>query len=181
MPNGAKLDPRLSQLFRPANIDAVVKKGGLITFKYNYWHHDPYPLVIVTDISPGNRIRGVNIHYLTFNYVRNLLKANGENPAFSYQSIKGDNYLVAAFRTYKWNGISQIKKMDSQFILTVMSMVRTFDPIEVENIRKVIQEQLRMQVNPRADEMTKQTMTTQPTTPSIGPIQPGAGTLGETQ
>jgi len=164
------ITPQVEGLFKPTQFNTIVNKGSLVAFKYSYWKHDPYPLVIVTDVFPNNMIRGVNIHYLTFNYVKTLLRGNAGNPTFSYGSIRGDQYLVSAFRSYKWNGISQIKKLDSDFILTVMSLVRTFDPMEVERIREIVQEQLRQQVNPKADELGVQ----QPQQPqqNIGQINP---------
>lgn len=102
-----------------------INKGSLVTFSYLYHQpgHDPTPLVIVTDIW-RDFIRGVNLHYLTFNYITKLLQPNCENARFSYYNIKGDRYIVDAFRQYKRLGIRQIKKLDCTFLLKVLATVR---------------------------------------------------------
>jgi hypothetical protein len=158
LPFGASqkpMNPMVSQLFKsvgnrqPVTTNDVVRKGSLVAFGYTMWIHDPYPLVIVTDITPGLRMRGVNLHYLTFPYIKNLLRTGTTNPAFSYGNIKPDPYIVGAFRSYKWQGIRQVKMLDSAFLLTVMATVRSFDPSQVASIRRAVQEQIRREVNPR--------------------------------
>lgn len=120
-----------------------VKKGNLISFNYLFHKagHDPAPNVIVTD-SNQLYIRGLNIHYLTFPYIRNLLKANYNNPSFSYGKIKGDKYLVSSFRQYKISGIRILQQMDRDFVLNMMGSVRAISPNEVEAIRKNYNEQV---------------------------------------
>ena len=120
-----------------------ISKGSLITFRYSFWIHDPVPLVIVTDFAPGMRLRGVNLHYLTFPYVRNLMSRL--SAGISYQSIKGDAYISSSFRTYKWAGISQVKIFDSQFVLKMMATARTFDPYQIHAIRQSVEQQLQQQ------------------------------------
>lgn len=138
----------------PTKMNQTIMKGSLCTFNYVFHKpgHDPYPLVIVTDVAFGPRqdVRGVNLHYLTFPYVKRLLQPNCNNPNFSYGNIKGDEYIVSAFRQYKRNGIRQIKKLDCAFLLNVLASVRSFDPNEVEAIRKSVREQIRRLTNPQA-------------------------------
>lgn len=147
--------PMMQQLFKSVDnkipIQNTVTKGSLISFNYSFWAHDPYPMVIVSDIIPGNKIRGINLHYLTFNYVNSLLRTSSGNPAFSYSFIKNDTYITSAFRSYKWQGIKNIRKLDSNFILSIMGMVRSFDINEIEAIRKSIQQQMNVLLNPPAD------------------------------
>ncbi len=133
----------------------TIGKGSLIQFNYLFWQHDPYPLLIVTDIY-GQYIRGVNLHYLTFPYIKKILQPNCENRGFSYAHIKADQYLVNSFRTYKRVGIKQPKVLDCSFILNVLGSVRAIDPNEIETIRKVVQEQIRRRAQPKADELTQQ-------------------------
>ena len=167
------LNPAISNLFkavRPdvtnpnlANApDTMVRKGSLIAFNYSFWIHDPYPLVIVTDMLQGMMMRGVNLHYLSFPYIKNILKNSCENASFSYATIKADQYIVNAFRTYKWQGVRQIKKLDCDFLLTVMATVRSFDPGQVKAIKEAIQEQIRAEVNPKAVPTAEQPFGTQP-------------------
>lgn len=125
-----------------------------MSFSYAYWRHDPYPLIVVTKVLPGQKVFGVNLHYITFPIIKNILRSHCGDPGFSYASIKGDQYIVGALRSYKWQGIRQVKVLDHNFLLTVMGMVRSFDPAEVEIIRRTVQEQIGRQVNPRAYEVT---------------------------
>ena len=97
----------------------------------------------------------MNIHYLTFPYIRKLLEISAGNPAFSYKSISADGYLSGSYRSYKWNGIRQVKILDYKFLLNVMTMVRTFDPAEVQIIRRQVQEQMRQQINPKATNLSQ--------------------------
>lgn len=147
------LNPAISGLFKSLNVrnyQNYLKKGALIVFNYSMWRHDPYPLLVVTDFIPGNRIRGVNLHYLTFPFIKTLLQGSARNPGFSYMNIKGNQYIVGAFRYYKWQGIRQMKILDSDFLLTVMATVRSFDPNQIKAIRESVQEQIKREVNPKA-------------------------------
>lgn len=144
------LDPKISKLFRDVKQDAIIKKGSLVAFNYGFWIHDPYPLVIVTDVFPGKLVRGVNLHYLTFPFIKTILQGSCENVGFSYSNIRGDKYITNAFRSYKWPGIRQIKKLDCDFLLTVMATVRSFDPSQIQTIRESVQQQMSRTVNPPA-------------------------------
>ncbi len=150
-----QLNPAIAKLFQSVGTKSLtqnyLKKGALVSFSYQWWKHDPYPLLILTDIFQGNMLRGINLHYLTFPYIRNLLKMGGNNPAFSYANIKGDKYITNAFRSYKWNAIRQVRVMDVSFLLTIMGMVRSFDPSQIMAIRKIVQDQLRRETNPAAN------------------------------
>ncbi len=141
-------------------MNQIVQKGTLITFNYTFHkpNHDPYPLVLVTDrdflVRSKNRIdlRGVNLHYLGFNEIRNLLQSNCNNVNFSYDSLKQKQYipLINAFRQYKKNGMRQIKVLDCAFLLNVLASVRSISPSEVEAIRKSVREQITRLTNPAA-------------------------------
>ena len=154
----ADISPIIAKLFKPVGQQTIgtpqpggfVQRGDLIRFNYTFWIHDPYPLVIVTDVSNGNMVRGVNLHYLTFPYIKTLLNLGCRNLSFSYRNISGDAYIVNAFRSYKWQGIRQVKKLDCAFILNVMSLVRSFDPQQVKVIRQEIMRQIKREVNPPA-------------------------------
>jgi len=122
-----------------------ITKGSLIMFRYAFWVHDPMPLLIITDYQPGRKIRGINLHYLTYYYIQRLL-TQSTNMAFSYQNVKGDTYITSAFRTYKWGGISQVKKFDSQFILRMLSVGRNFDPSQIRAIRQAVDQQIQQEL-----------------------------------
>lgn len=149
-------NPALANLFRDAGSPGgvaypnYVRRGSLATFAYAFWVHDPYPLLLVTDVAPGARVRGVNLHYLTFPFIRSILNA-GCGRGFSYGNFKTQSYIKGAFRSYKWQGIRQVKMLDCDFLLTVMATVRSFDPGQVAAIRRTVQEQIRRETNPVAE------------------------------
>jgi len=176
---GAKnqsVDNLFKSLGQNESPNSFIKRGSLLAFSYSFWMNDPYPLVIVTDVISNVRVRGVNLHYLTFPYIKNLLGNSCGQTGFSYKNVKGDQYIINAFRTYKWQGIRQIKQLDCNFLLTVMATVRSFDPNQVQAIRESVRDQLQRATNPKADQMMQQSQNvqvqnTQPTkTFAQGPI-----------
>lgn len=157
----------LNQFFKPVGQDVAgnpnprmfgnfgVRKGSLISFNYVYWRNDAYPLVVVSQNALANgKLWGVNLHYLTFPYIRKILGMSEGDPNFSYSSISGDAYMKKAFRSYKWRGIRQVKVLEPKFLMDIMSMARSYDPAEVQIIRRQVQEQIGRKMNPKASEMT---------------------------
>lgn len=98
-------------------------------------------------------MRGVNINYLMFHEIKALLNQNCDSTYFSYRMFRpaspyDTNPLVEAFRTYKWDGIRNVRKLDCKFIAQIMQLVRSFDPQEIERIRQQVYEQINQQINP---------------------------------
>lgn len=130
----------------PGDRIQTVAKGSVITFSYVGQRtgrpiHDPYPLIIVSDLQiPGHPdiMRGVNLHYLTLPHVRNLIVNYANNPNFSYRYIKGDQFIVSAFRSYKRAGISRVRMLDVAFLKNLLTAVRALDVGEVDQIRAQI-------------------------------------------
>ena len=129
-------------LSAPNPVNPLIGRGSLCTFSYLYHKpgHDPVPLVLITDDSfprqgpkAGTCIRGINLHYLTFPTIKKLMfPAPGhsicDSPQFTYQYIKGNEYIVSAFRQYKKSGIQSLKKLNCDFIVNAMAISRSFDP-----------------------------------------------------
>ena len=139
---------------------SMITKGTLISFHYPKSFamipnviHDHYPLVILTDIWP-NYIRGVNLHYLTFPYVKALLTKFGGNSSFDYFHIKPDAYMAGAFRMYVRAGVKRPRKLDDKWLISVLQGVRSFSPGEIEKIRANIQKQIQMRLQAKAKELT---------------------------
>ena len=65
------------------------------------------------------------------------------------------NALADAFRSYKWSGIQRVQKLDCDFVMSVMNMVRSFDPAEIEIVRKMVREQIQRQVNQKATDVAQ--------------------------
>jgi hypothetical protein len=110
-------------------------------------------MVILTDIWP-NYIRGLNLHYLTFPYVKKILEMYGGNTSFSYANIKPDAYLANAFRMYVRAGVQKPRKLDTEWLKTVLREVRSFAPGEIEKIRANIQQQIANRLQAKAKELT---------------------------
>lgn len=138
-----------------SNPSPLVAKGSLIKFTYTFAKpgHDNTPMVLVTDIW-REYIRGINTNYLTFPTIKGLLQQFGERTSFSYQNIKGQEYIVSAFRQYRRSGINNLQKLNSAFLLNALACARSVDPNEIEGIRKVIRDQIRQQTNPIAGDMS---------------------------
>jgi len=139
----------VNRLFQSAQVAQgvvpQVAKGSVIAFHYTGQTgnriNDPYPLVIVSDIF-SDTVRGVNLHYLTLPTVRDILKAYGDNRQFSYAFIKGQEYIVRAFRSYKRLGITNLKMLDVTFLKQVLSVVRALDPGEIDAMRAQIRQMM---------------------------------------
>jgi hypothetical protein len=138
----------------------AITRGSLISFTYPKSYamvpniiHDPYPMVILTDIFP-KYIRGVNLHYLTFPYVKKIIESFGGNQQFSYYHIKPDAYIANAFRMYVRAGVQRPKRLDSEWIKTLLESVRSFNPGEVEKIKSQIQRQIQARLQAKAKELT---------------------------
>lgn len=136
-----------------------ITRGSLISFHYPQSYgmipnviHDPYPMLIITDIWP-KYIRGVNLHYLTFPYVKKLLTTYA-GKSFSYANIRNDRYMANAFRMYVRIGVMQPKRLDTEWLLGVLSSVRSFGPGELEQIRMNIQKQIQQRLQVKAKELT---------------------------
>lgn len=151
---------QLGTLFRamdyPSPTNKIVHKGTIVNFHYigqrpGHPITDPYPLVLISDIF-SDAIRGVNLNYLTVPYVKKMIDMYLERP-FNYSMIKSDSYIVGgksnpgAFRTYKRNGISQLRMMDSAFLRGVAAISRTLSPNELDQIRMQIEEIMKYQIN----------------------------------
>lgn len=142
-------------------VGQTIGRGSLVTFSYPYSQavrpnviHDPYPLVIVTDIWPRH-LRGVNLHYITFPYIKNILQSNCGNSSYSYFQVKGDRYIADAFRMYYRSGMSNVKVMDCSFLLNILGAVRSWSETEIEAVKQSIQKQIQQKLQQKADDMTK--------------------------
>jgi len=177
-PTPAPMPANVSGLFQSVQnqqqqASNYLNKGRLITFNYSRWIHDPYPLLILTDVIPNVRIRGINLHYLTFPFVKTMLQTGCTSPQFSYQNVKGNPYIVGAFRSYKWQAIRQVRYLDCQFILAVMATVRSFDPSQVQAIRRAVQEQIQQYSQPNVTQLQGQNVQNQNMGPqNMGPEIP---------
>lgn len=136
-----------------------IGRGSLISFHYPQSHalssniiHDPYPMVILTDIWP-NYIRGLNLHYLTFPYIKKVLLNFGEKN-FSYSQVKTDQYMADAFRMYVRRGMLQPKRLDTEWLTEVLASVNSFSPGELEQIRMSVQKQIQNRLQAKANELT---------------------------
>jgi hypothetical protein len=133
----------------------TIQPGALIVFRYNFYKHDPSPLCLVGRMGMNGMLSGLNLHYLTFRYVKQLVQMYcGKN--FNYQLIKGNKYIVNAYRSYKREGRKDVQVLDCDFLLGVLGTVRSFKPSELEAIRQSVQKQLQEKMHPTAEDVSKQ-------------------------
>jgi hypothetical protein len=143
----AQLSPQANQLANATPTlyqgPNTIQKGSLIVFPYLYWKNDPMPCVLVSSVN-GYVLKGINLHYLTFTYIKKLLMPNVNNPSFSYYNIKSDPYITSAFRSYLVRGIAFEKSrvIDAKFLLQMMTLAKSFDPNQIRAIRQEIERQL---------------------------------------
>jgi len=138
-----------------------ISRGTLVAFNYPVSYaqgppniiHDPYPMVIITDIWP-TFVRGVNLHYLTFPFIKRLLQAHCDNTGFSYSNIRGDKYVAGAFRMYNRRGMRRVKRMDCDWLLQVMGAVRSFSESELQKLQDQIRAQIQSRLQAKAEELT---------------------------
>lgn len=133
-----------------------VQKGSLINFQYLYYRQDPTPLVLVTSVYSDGRIAGVNLHYLTYRYIKNLTKSFCNDRTFSYQKIKGNTFLYNSFRTYKKSGVKSIKLLDCEILNKAMEVSRStnFTESELRAIQNDIKAQVKAYQNPSANQLS---------------------------
>ena len=135
----------------------TLKPGALAFFQYLFFRHDNSPLILVTDAFPDH-IRGVNLHFLSFNFVKRILGMYCGKP-FSYANIKHDNYVRDSFRSYKRSGIRGLKILDCPSINNLLQDRRKaykYNPQELQQIREQLRKQLVRMANPRAEELAGQ-------------------------
>lgn len=156
----------IEQLFQPVRRNIIanpdkslastlrVQTGSLISFNYSFWKNDPYPLVIVIENdSRKDKLAGINLHRLLPNDIRELMMKFNQK-GYAYGTVSDQKKFREAYRTYKKVGIRQQRMFDVNFLLRVISMVKTTDPAEVQIIRRQVQEQLKQQINPKASQFT---------------------------
>jgi len=171
--SNSPLDQLLQTLNQP--LETVAHSGSVITFGYTgqtrHRIHDPTPMVLVCDIST-DMVRGINLHYLTLPYIRGLVSNYANQRGFSYRNIIGDGYIVGAFRSYKRNGISQLRMLDAAFLRNLLTIVRALEPGEIDQMREQIHNLIDAQVNPQPQAQPGPQITGQQP-----PAQPGQGTI----
>jgi hypothetical protein len=141
-PQAAQLLQQQEQYPQPRQPNAI-QRGAIVIFPYQFYKNDATPCVIISSVD-GVYLKGINLHYLTFMKIKQLLQPNITNAAFSYSNIKYDPYITSAFRSYLVRGImfEQSRVVDSAFLMRMMSMVNTFDPVQIQAIRSEIERQL---------------------------------------
>ena len=152
---------------RSVGVGGQIPRGSIIRFGYRNWKHDPYPVVIVTDVSWAPRqkmnggieqpfIKGINLNYLTsFDFQR--IVRNCGNAAFSYNTIMGDNQLKRAYRHYVvgFDNIQNLQLLNCDDIVAARDISRAYDPNQIDAIKQSIQKQLEQQVNVKAEELSQ--------------------------
>jgi hypothetical protein len=146
-----QLPPNLQKLWAIPNTSKVAGKGSVVSFNYSGQRlgrkiSDTTPLVLIADIFT-DAIRGINLNALVFPKAKQLILDYVGKP-FSYSFIRGDRYIVqhpskggvAAFRTYKRAGISNLRMLDTNFLVGLATVARSLDPMEISQIQQQIED-----------------------------------------
>jgi len=149
-----KIAGQSNPIFRRAYYKSL-QKGSLANFNYTFWKHDPYPLMLCSGIYQDGRVAGVNLHYMTFKYIRYLIQQYC-GKAFSYPLIKNNIFIYNSFRSYKRDGMRMVKLLDCEFLMTLLGTVRSFNPNEVKAIREEVQRQLKARMHPTHEDATNE-------------------------
>jgi hypothetical protein len=145
-------------LFKSGFRNGLVR-GTVATFGYNFWKHDPYPLVLCCGPDKHGNVCAINMHYLTLNYVKSVIKQYCNNQQFNYGMIKGDVFAKNAYRSYKPFGVKGIRIFDGNFLAEILGRAKSYNPAEIDKIRQEIQTQIRAKMQKSAEELTQQTGT----------------------
>lgn len=129
--------------------------GYLFSCEYMFYKHDPRPLVLMTRFYADGKVGGLNLHYLTFPYMKHLIENYCGKGTFTWQQVKTDKFIANSYRCYKRNGLRLVKGIDCKFLVVILSQLRSFNPEEVEAMRKEVQKQLKEQLNPKATDMAR--------------------------
>jgi hypothetical protein len=134
----------------------TVHGGDLVTFRYIGQTRRPVspypPIVLITDFM-NDLMRGVNLRYLfdKKGAIEYLLNLNLQN--FSYQNFKELDYITEAFRSYKRQGISDLRMLDIKFLQSLRRIINPTDIAEIEVLQMQMKQQLMGQRNnqPKAE------------------------------
>jgi hypothetical protein len=118
----------------PQNTD----RGNVISFHYQFYDHDPFPVIITTGFMSYNRIGGLNLHYLPFPVFQMLLRNWAGNPGFGYDIVKNQPLIKKSFRSYRLYGIRNAKKVNWKAVLQAMAIIRQYSPQEIRMIQNVV-------------------------------------------
>lgn len=172
-------NPYVDMYFEP--IQGEPKPGDVITFVYNkklyYEIHDRYPLVLVLDWKRGNRVRGVNLHYLSYSVMGSIIEMTHNGLIYSYRQVQPMQMCVDAFRHYIWTWIIQgtIRRMNTEAIQAEVNTIKKYGKLDEATIHQLVREQLQKKTQQLQATQPKGTT---PTTPGLGPIAATPATKG---
>ena len=132
--------------FRPETRTAA--KGDVVTFRYIGQTlrkiHDPQPIVLLAGFYK-DLVYGVNLRYIDNDGINFLVTTDLRN--FSYQNYKQYDYITLAYRSYKRQGISDLRMLDIRFLQNLRRIIDITDVAEVEAIRSQIKQLMDQPVN----------------------------------
>lgn len=183
--------PSEEEWIRPLKPGETPQPGDVVTFAYSKHYanplgtgeerkgkHDPQPLVLVIDWKTKypDRLRGVNLHYLDYNKITQLIQMARQGTIQNYTSVKnvilvpqsgGRKPRAIGFRDYLmiWLVENSIQKINIENIQTQVNTIKTYGLRNIETLRKVIAKQNAM----RPKQPTAMQMAT-PITP-VAPVK----------
>lgn len=130
--------------------------GAIFKCRYMFYKRDPFPYVLCCRVDPRLMlVSGVNFRYLTADNISHLIDLLLHGTAAQFKSLRAVCEQVDnAYRSYKLNGLRQVRFADFKYLAAVAQTVRSIDPHENEAIRQDVERQLKRAVNPTASQMT---------------------------
>jgi hypothetical protein len=113
----------------PNGIRAIASPGQLMRFNYAFVKpgHDPQPLVMVAwDNWKEGYLNALNLHHITMIKATDLMRRHCDNGAIWHENYKGDKYIMGAYRTYKWNGVQNLKVEPCKFIVQLLDLAQQY-------------------------------------------------------
>lgn len=151
------------------------KIGDVVMFSYNKiidTHNkkirDNKPLLLVLS-SPNDPkyIKGINLHYLTYNVMGMLIEKANRQQIQNYTQVKGFSAMCAlSFRTYLRNWIvpGSLRKMSLVAIQSEINTIKVYGKTSHEALDKVVQEQM------QAKKQQFQASQMKGTVPGVAPV-----------
>lgn len=130
--------------------------GMLFKCRYMFWKHDPYPYVLCCRVDPQRMlVSGINFRYIETSTIGQLISMLTGGTQASFRTLNIGLQVENAYRSYKVNGLRQVRFADFSQLQQIADSVRSIDPAENEAIRQDVERQLKQAVNPTASQVAQ--------------------------
>lgn len=174
---------------QPGDIIMFIYNKPLAVYKGQQGIHDRSPLLLVLEWRRHTKqvgINGINLHYLTYDAVGNIIQSANKGFIKNYDHIKSfnvNNMWSEAFRSYLWPWINRgtMRKMNPEAIQADVNTIKQYGAHSIKTLEDIARRQIEQRTGQKtAAEITTQTQPPQPIgtipgiapTPGIAPVAP---------